>query len=57
MSVIDLLGKKVVEKSITHTSGATVEQLTINGQLAAGSYTVHVTNANGVSYKSQIEVK
>ena len=57
VSVYNVLGEKVVAKSITHVGGTSVQQLSINSHLAAGTYTVHVSNANGVSYQSQIEVK
>ena len=57
ITVYNMLGAKVVEKSMTHNGGSTVEQLSINSHLAAGTYTVHVSNANGVSYQSQVEVK
>ncbi|MEI6628490.1 MAG: T9SS type A sorting domain-containing protein, partial [Alphaproteobacteria bacterium] len=57
ITVYNVLGAKVVEKSITHVGGNAVEQLSINSHLAAGVYTVRVSDANGVSYQSQIEVK
>ena len=52
LAVYDVLGKKVVEKSITHIGGNATEQLTINSHLAASIYTVRATNSNGVSYQS-----
>ena len=57
ITVYDVLGAKVVEKSITHVGGSTSEQLSINSHLATGAYTVRVSNSNGVSYQSKIEVK
>ncbi len=57
LAVYDAIGKKVVEKSISHIGGTVVEQLSINSHLAAGTYTVHVSNVNGISYQSKVEVK
>ena len=57
LAVYNTLGAKVVEKSINHVGGTVVEQLSINSHLAAGAYSVRVSNSNGVSYQSQIEVK
>ena len=57
LAIYDVLGVKVIEKSITHVGGTAVEQLSINRLMAAGAYSIRVSNANGVSYQSQIEVK
>ena len=57
VAIFNMAGNKVFAKSITHNASTSVEQLSINNHLAAGTYTVHVTNANGVACQSQIEVK
>ncbi len=57
LAVYNVLGRKVIEKSIAHVGGNAVEQLSINSHLAVGTYTVRVSNENGVSYQSQVEVK
>lgn len=57
IAVYNVLGAKVIAKSITHVSGTNIEQLSINSHLSAGSYTIKVSNANGVSYQSMIDVK
>jgi hypothetical protein len=57
LSVYDRLGKRVIEKSVTHIGGNAVEQLSTGSHLAAGSYAVRVSKTNGVSYQTQIEVK
>ncbi len=57
VAIFNMVGNKVFAKSITHNTNTSVEQLTINNHLAAGTYTVHVTNANGVACQSQIEVE
>jgi len=57
VAIFNMAGNKVFAKSITHNASTSVEQLSINNHLATGTYTVHVTNANGVACQSQIEVK
>ena len=57
LAVYNTLGAKVVEKSISFIGGTSVEQLSINSHLSAGTYTLRVSNANGASYQSKVEVK
>ena len=56
LNLVDVLGKTVYTTTLNHTEG-TLDNVTLNSKLAAGSYTLKATAENGTIETTQVIIK